>query len=39
MNSVRPKWVGTIAKFHFVSREAQPLGAIFWTYELYFSLF
>ena len=39
MNSVRHKWLATVAKIHFASREAHPLGAIFWACELYLSLF
>ena len=39
MNSARHKWLATITKTHFASREACPLGVIFWAYELYLSLF
>jgi hypothetical protein len=39
MNSVRHKWLATVAKTHFASRETHPLGAIFWACELYLSLF
>jgi hypothetical protein len=39
MNSVKHKWLATVADFHFASRKAHPLGAIFWAYELYLGLF
>jgi hypothetical protein len=39
MNNVRHKWLETVAKTHFASRETHPLGAIFWACELYLSLF
>jgi hypothetical protein len=39
MNSVRHKWLATVAKTHFASREARLLGIIFWACELYLSLF
>jgi hypothetical protein len=39
MNSVRHKWLATVAKTHFALREACSLGVIFWTCELYLSLF
>ena len=39
MNSVGHKWLTIVAKTHFASREAHPLGAIFWACELYLSLF
>jgi hypothetical protein len=29
MNSIRHKWLETVAKTYFASREAHPLGAIF----------
>ena len=39
MNRVRHKWLATVAKTHFDSCEAHPLGAIFLACELYLSLF
>ena len=39
MNSARYKWLAIVAKTHFVSCEACPLGVIFWACELYLSLF
>ena len=39
MNSVRHKWLTTVAKTYFASCETHPLGVIFWTCELYLSLF
>jgi hypothetical protein len=39
MNSARHKWLATVAKTYFASRETRPLGVIFWACELYLSLF
>ena len=39
MNRVRHKWLATVAKTHFASREARPSEAFFWACELYLSLF
>jgi hypothetical protein len=39
MNRVRHKWLATVVKTHFASREAHPLGVSFWACELYLSLF
>ena len=39
MNCERHKWPATIAKTHFASPEACPLGALFWACGLYLSLF
>ena len=39
MNSARHKCLATVAKTHFSSPEARPLGALFWACELNLSLF
>ena len=39
MNSARHKCLATVAKTHFNSPEARPLGALFWACELNLSLF
>jgi hypothetical protein len=39
MNSARHKCLAVVAKTHFASREARPLGVLFWVCGLYLSLF
>jgi hypothetical protein len=39
MNSARHKWLATVAKTHFASCEARPLGAVFGLISYILSLF
>ena len=39
MNSARHKYLAIVAKTHFASIEACPLGTLFWACELNLSLF
>jgi hypothetical protein len=39
MNSATHKWLATVAKTHFISREARSLGAIFGLINYILSLF